>query len=160
MAQKPEGHISEDKYRDLKKREWHQWNSFRVSGNPTKRLKILKMENADSPIEINTADHIKKLPIISSKWYRSPLSPERNAIGSHTKSNEGLRHKSIKTKPTRKAFLEKPLLRTGMAMARHITSSRYGDAVMINCCQLCVIPMGVIHACPNSPSQKLGMSFM
>jgi hypothetical protein len=132
----------------------------KVSGNPIKRLKIVKMDNTDSPIENNKNDHSMKLPIVSSMWYRSPLSPERNAIGSHTKSNAGLRHRSMKTRPTRKAFLEKPLRRKGMTTARHTTSSTYGEAVMMRRCQLCVIPTGVIHARPNSPSQKLGMSFM
>jgi len=62
--------------------------------------------------------------------------PERKPIGSHTKSNAGLRHRSMKARPIKKGFLEEPLLKTNIAAIKQTTSSRYGKAEIVNCCQL------------------------
>jgi len=130
-----------------------------VSGNAVNRFKILTMVIRDSPIESDRNTHSKKLPTIWAIQYISFLSPSRNADVSHTRPKKGLRQRSIKVRPTTKAFLEKPRRRNKYPAPTEPTSRIYGKLEEISCCQLSVVPSVVIHARANSPSQNLGINF-
>jgi len=99
-------------------------------------LIVDEIETTERPIEIRINDHSAKGPAISCIKYKSPLQPVRKPIVSPTTSNAGLRHRSMKTKPTKIGFPENLRLKTAIATTKQTISRRYGKAEEVNCCHL------------------------
>lgn len=132
----------------------------RVFETAVNLLKTIRVASKERPIARSRNDHVQTLPRIWSMKKISPLLPETNAMVSHKRSKKGLRQRSVKARPTTNTFLEKARRRNHMPAATDTTSRMYGKLVEMSYCQLLVILSVVIHAPPNSPAQKLGISLM